>query len=46
MEYMVNLGRISQRAADILVNGYSDALLVRVYVYGGLGDYVEVTVFE
>ncbi|MEM7439856.1 MAG: hypothetical protein AAF393_09675 [Pseudomonadota bacterium] len=46
MERMVMNGYIDRRAAATLVNGYSDAVLVRIYGRGGRGEYVEVTVYE
>ena len=45
MERMVMRGFIDRRAAAILVNGRSDAVLVRIYGRGGRGEYIEVTVY-
>jgi hypothetical protein len=46
MERMVMNGRINARAADTLVNGYSQAVLVKIFGFGSRGTYVDVTIFE
>lgn len=46
MERMVRRGRINRRAAQVLVNGWSDEVLVEIYGRNGRGDYVEVTVYH